>query len=302
VAAAAAAAAAGGGLVAPAGAGSAPVVVAGPPAVASVRVAVANVWAVPGRETIPADPHLWPTPAVTYSQRLGLVGHMPTQALYGERVIVLARQGAWARIVVPDQPSPFDPRGYPGWIRSSELGPRLQAGPAVTVTVRLARLADGTEVSLGTRLPLVARRDGKVLVATTGGSSTIDATAVAPLPRTRADLVRTARLFLGLRYLWGGVTAWGLDCSGLTWVTYRSHGITIPRDADAQFAAGTPTTLARARPGDLIFYGRSHVHHVTMFVGGGEMIEAPDSADSVRIVPVRTRDLAGVRSFWPSSG
>ena len=44
--------------------------------------------------------------------------------------------------------------------------------------------------------------------------------------------------FLGIRYLWGGLSAWGYDCSGLTWAVYRVHGITIPRDADAQFAVG----------------------------------------------------------------
>ena len=50
---------------------------------ATVRVPVANVWAVPGTGTLPLDPHVWPTSAVSYSTRLGLVGHMTTQVLYG---------------------------------------------------------------------------------------------------------------------------------------------------------------------------------------------------------------------------
>ena len=89
----------------------------------------------------------------------------------------------------------------------------------------------------------------------------------------------------------------GYDCSGLTWVAYRAHGITIPRDADAQALAGRPISLEDAQAGDLIFYGTSFVHHVTMYLGKGMMIEAPNSASEVRISPVRTDDFAGVRTF-----
>ena len=130
------------------------------------------------------------------------------------------------------------------------------------------------------------------------GAGELPAAAAKPLPRTRADLVRSAKQFLGLHYLWGGLSAWGYDCSGLTWAVYRAHGITIPRDADAQFAAGR-ADLARGRePGDLIFYGTSFVHHVTMYLGGGMMIEAPNSASEVRIVPVRTDDFAACVRFF----
>ena len=67
--------------------------------------------------------------------------------------------------------------------------------------------------------------------------------------------------------------------------------------ADAQALAGRPTTLEAAEPGDLIFYGTSFVHHVTMYLGKGMMIEAPNSASEVRIVPIRTDDFAGVRTY-----
>lgn len=271
---------------------------AAPAATATVRVSVANVWARPGTATLPADFHVWPTAAVTYTQRLALVGHMPTQVLFGEQVLVLGRRGAWTRIAVPDQPSPLDRRGYPGWMLTSQLGPALRPQRAtVTVTAPRARLAGGMQLSFATRLPSLGRKGGAVVVETPGGTATIPAAAVASLPVTRADIVRTARLFLGLRYLWGGLSTWGMDCSGLTWAVYRTHGITIPRDADAQFAAGRPIALADARPGDLLFYGVDHVHHVAMVLGHGLMLEEPNSASVVRIVPVRTADFAGARTF-----
>ena len=253
---------------------------AAPAQAATVRVPVANVWEAPNAGHLPLQPSVWPTAAVSYRQRLALVGHMPTQVLYGERVLVLARRGGWTKIAVPDQPSPLDARGYPGWVRSWQLGPAF-AAPRL-VTARSARLANGMRVGFATQVPAGA----------------VPASATRPLPRTRADLVRTAERFVGLHYLWGGLSAWGYDCSGLTWAVYRAHGITIPRDADAQFAAGTPVTLARMQPGDLLFYEHPVVGHVAMYVGGGRMIEAPNSASEVRVVPVRTNDFRGVRRFF----
>jgi cell wall-associated NlpC family hydrolase len=225
---------------------------------ATVRVSVANVWQAPN------------------SGRLPLV----TQALYGERVLVVGSRPGWSRIVVPDQPSPLDRRGYPGWVRASQLAPAFPA-PRV-VTVRRARLANGTSVGLGSQVP--------------GGA--LPARDTRPLPRTRADLVRTAKQFVGLHYLWGGLSAWGYDCSGLTWAVYRAHGITIPRDADAQFAAGRPVPLSKILPGDLLFYEHPVVGHVAMSVGRGLMIESPNSRGDVRVVPVRTSDFRGVRRFF----
>jgi cell wall-associated NlpC family hydrolase len=248
---------------------------------ATVRVPVANVWRTPADSgRIPLDPHAWPTDAVSYSQRLSLVGHMPTQALYGERVVVLARQGAWVKIEIPDQPSPLGKRGYPGWVRAWQLGPAA-AGATALVTARSARLPDGTEVGFGSLVP----------------RASVPAAATRTLPRTRADIVRTAKLFLGLHYLWGGLSSWGMDCSGLTWTAYRAHGIEIPRDADAQFAAGTPISLPQAKPGDLLFYEPPSIGHVAMYVGGGMMVESPNSRVAVRLVPVRSAEFAGARRF-----
>jgi cell wall-associated NlpC family hydrolase len=256
-------------------------VLGGQPAqTAAVRVPVANVWEAPNAGRLPLDPHVWPTPQITYSQRIALVGHMPTQVLYGETVRVLERKGGWAHIAVPDQPSPLDPRGYPGWVRSWQLGPPVSA--PLLVTARSAKLRNRTEIGFGSQVETGA----------------VAAAATRALPRTRTDIVRTARQFLGLHYLWGGLSAWGYDCSGLTWAVYRAHGITIPRDADAQFAAGTAVPLPRIEPGDLLFYERPVVGHVAMALGRGLMIEAPNSRSEVRIVPVRTSDFRGARRYF----
>jgi cell wall-associated NlpC family hydrolase len=251
-----------------------------PAQTATIRVPVANVWEAPNAGHLPLDPHVWPTPAVTYAQRIALVGHMPTQALYGESVRVLERRAGWTHIVIPDQPSPLDQRGYPGWVRTWQLGPVVQA--PLVVTVKTAKLPNGTEVGFGSQVPAGA----------------LPASATRTLPHTRADIVGSAKQFVGLHYLWGGLSTWGYDCSGLTWAAYRAHGITIPRDADAQFAAGTPVALAKVGPGDLLFYESPVVGHVSMAIGNGQMIEAPNSRSEVRIVPIRTSDFRGARRFF----
>ncbi|HET7128323.1 MAG TPA: C40 family peptidase [Gaiellaceae bacterium] len=261
------------------GALAAALVLAAPAQTAIVRVPVANVWKAPNAGHLPLDPHVWPTGEVTVAQRLALVGRMPTQVLYGERVRVLARRGGWTKIAVPDQPSPLDPRGYPGWVRSWQLGSAF-AAPLV-VTAKAARLANGMQVGFGSQVP----------------AGVLPASATRRLPVTRAGIVATAEQFLGLHYLWGGLSRWGYDCSGLTWAAYRAHGITIPRDADAQFAAGKPVSLRQMLPGDLLFYEHPVVGHVAMYVGDGKMIEAPNSRSEVRIVPVRRSDFRGVRRF-----
>ena len=250
-----------------------------PATTATVRVPVANVWEAPNAGHLPLDPHVWPTAQVSYAQRIALVGHMPTQVLYGETVRVLERRAGWTHIAVPDQPSPLDKRGYPGWVRSWQLGPAIKA--PLVVTVKSATLANGTEIGFGSQV----------------ASGTVSTTATRPLVHTRPDLVRTAKQFVGLHYLWGGLSAWGYDCSGLTWAVYRAHGITIPRDADAQFAAGAPVPLAKVQPGDLLFYESPVVGHVSMAIGNGQMIESPNSRSEVRIVPIRTSDFRGARRF-----
>ena len=113
--------------------------------------------------------------------------------------------------------------------------------------------------------------------------------------------VREAKRFLGLRYLWGGLSAWGFDCSGLVWDVFRFHGVEIPRDADPQFRHGTRVARGSLRPGDLVFYGtQRYVHHVAIYAGGGQMVEAPNSDSMVRLVPFRTTEYAGARRYTPN--
>lgn len=291
-----------------------------------VTVSVATLWRSPSSPRAVDQPALgnpaairqW-LAAMTLSDRSGLGGRADTQALLGERVVVTALSGSWAKVVVPDQPTPLDARGYPGWVPVRQLTALSPAASslAATVVTRTAWLRTDdaaasavVEVSYGTRLPRVGAAGEWVRVATPSGrilrvaaSQVSVSSAGAPaLAASGTELVRSARIFTGLPYLWAGTSGFGLDCSGLTSLVHRVHGITIPRDADAQAAHGTPVAATALRPGDLLFYATDgYVHHVAMYAGAGLMIQAPHTGAVVEIIPTSTagyvEEYAGARRY-----
>ena len=128
----------------------------------------------------------------------------------------------------------------------------------------------------------------------------------ASIPKpSRQELVDSAKQYIGLPYLWAGVSAYGFDCSGLMYSVYKNHGILIPRDSSVQATHGTAVNRKDLQPGDLIFFahnkGKGKVYHVSMYVGGGKMIHAPNSSKKVEIINMDTgtykTNYAGARRY-----
>lgn len=110
------------------------------------------------------------------------------------------------------------------------------------------------------------------------------------LGASHPDAVAAAKKYLGVPYVWGGTSPAGFDCSGLCQYAYAQIGISLPRTSREQFHAGAyipPTRLDLLEPGDLVFFGYNgdpdQIHHVGMYVGGGDFIQAPSAGDVVRI-------------------
>ena len=236
--------------------------------------------------------------AMTTAQRLALNGRVDSQLLLGEQVIVDRRQGTWAHVFVPDQPTPLDARGYPGWIPAAQLTFRTPATPTKDVVVLVPtawvyapdQVTRVVEVSMATRFPALSvdatwvhsqLPDGRAVLLRVADVAVVGKGA-APLPATAADVVRTAKMFLGLQYLWGGTSGFGFDCSGLTHLVFELRGITIPRDADAQARVGQAAARADLQPGDLVFFASNGlVHHVGIYVGDNMMLRSLQTGSPV---------------------
>jgi cell wall-associated NlpC family hydrolase len=95
--------------------------------------------------------------------------------------------------------------------------------------------------------------------------------------------VRVAQDQLGKPYVWGASGPGAYDCSGLTMYAYAAAGISLPHYTGAQWNSGRHVSQSELRPGDLIFF-HSDLHHMGMYIGGGQLIHAPRSGDVVRIV------------------
>ena len=114
------------------------------------------------------------------------------------------------------------------------------------------------------------------------------AATAAPPPSTLGEAaVRAAESYLGVWYAWGGASRSGVDCSGLVMLAYAAVGVYLPHYSGAQFNDTVRVPLWDIQPGDLLFYGYNGDEHVAMYVGGGNMIEAPQTGYQVHITPIR---------------
>ena len=120
--------------------------------------------------------------------------------------------------------------------------------------------------------------------AQAASSSSVAAAGPAPSTRSSVDVaVQTALSQIGKPYAWGASGPGSFDCSGLVTYAFRNAGIThLPRSSSAQAAATTRISRADLRPGDLVFYHRP-ISHVAIYLGGGRVVEAPNSGNNVRV-------------------
>jgi cell wall-associated NlpC family hydrolase len=111
------------------------------------------------------------------------------------------------------------------------------------------------------------------------GAATSEA-SVAP-PSQYGGVVGIAMRYLGVRYVWGGSTPSGFDCSGLVMYAYGQMGVSLPHSTYAMYGMGVAVSQGELQAGDLVFF--SGLGHMGIYIGGGQFIHAPHTGDVVKI-------------------
>ncbi len=110
-------------------------------------------------------------------------------------------------------------------------------------------------------------------------------------------VVNLAYSKLGSPYVWGAEGPNSFDCSGLTSYVYRNAaGISLPRTSGSQYGVGRSVSKANLQAGDLVFFatGGGGISHVGIYVGGGNMIHAPQAGDVVKVSNINS-------SYWQNA-
>ncbi len=120
---------------------------------------------------------------------------------------------------------------------------------------------------------------------TTVPAETSSAPSIPASSSAAATAVAAAESRVGDPYVWGAAGPDEFDCSGLVMWAYEQAGISLPHYSGAQFADTTQVSMSDLEPGDLVFPANPG-EHVAMYVGNGEIVQAPYTGADVQIVPL----------------
>jgi len=129
----------------------------------------------------------------------------------------------------------------------------------------------------------------KKATASSRTQSRTAAAADAPASSKGQAIVNEAKKYLGIKYVYGGSTPKGFDCSGLVKYVLAKNGISVSRTSAAQSKQGVTVSKNNLRPGDLLFFAKNgRVHHVGIYAGNGQMIHAPHTGAKIRYDSINT--------------
>lgn len=194
-----------------------------------------------------------------------------TQLLFGDYIKVIEFGKPWTRIYFPSD-------DYEGWMDFKQLhfiseqtfenGVQLEHDSVKSGIMKIKGPIGEQHIIFGSNLPFL------------NGSSfligDIQCTVIDPLPTFNETLVDTSLRYLNTPYLWGGKGIFGIDCSGLTQIVAKAHGINLPRDASQQCQVGKGIMFDAREKGDLMYFvnEKGSVHHVGILISANEIIHA----------------------------
>ena len=222
-----------------------------------------------------------------------------SQLVLGETAQQLAADRDWLRIRT-------DADAYQGWVHRGYVAV-LDDLHAEAWRRSASAVSEGALITVGSdlvRTPLRARLaldDAGMVTLPDGRLGRVVDGRVRQVGAIRADACKVPpeewamEQFQGSPYQWGGVTPWGVDCSGLVQTTWALRGIMLPRDSSKQVDVGDPVQLDRIEPGDLLFFkseSGEHITHVAFAATGVSLVHSTLSCGGV----VRESFLPGARA------
>ena len=212
-----------------------------------------------------------------------------TEAMLWDKVSIEGEADDWWRVSLPSQ------AGYAGWLprEAVDCGQEIDGTEFIVVAASAPLSRCGHEAGecvgvlwMGTTV--VAAPDQPPgatirLLGPDGERYCCPAAAVRPTSALRdlmprggsSKALRRALSLIGTPYLWGGMTARGVDCSGLVQVAYRAVGMTLPRDADMQYDAARLVPREELRAGDAAFLQKDgRITHVMMMADRDHLVHA----------------------------
>lgn len=187
-----------------------------------------------------------------------------------------------------------------GRVNTSKLNVRSGAG---TDYDRIAQISNGMVVTILENLGGWYKISfGSVIgYASAEYLTLVDASALAAASSKGAQLVETAKQYLGVRYRYGGTSPSGFDCSGFVYYLMKSMGSPVPRTASSQWSAGyTRVEKSDLQPGDLVFFSNTmrssnYITHVGIYVGNGQFIHSSSPSSGGVIYSSLTEGYYGAR-------
>ena len=157
--------------------------------------------------------------------------------------------------------------------RGASLAVDGSFGPATRTAVRSLQSAAGISVD-----GVVGPQTWKAL----NGSTTIGDGGGSDGSFNGQAILNAARAQIGVRYVWGGHSPSGFDCSGLVHYAYNQAGVNLPRKTAKGYALGGKVIPAsQAQPGDLVAFTSNNYGHMGIYAGGGKIIDASNSRQRV---------------------
>ena len=170
-----------------------------------------------------------------------------------------------------------------GGVKVTASALNLRAEPSLSAAV-IGKLYEGTTAEI------IGINSGWLKVNSSAGTGYISPDYVEYIELSSASagqassnsslgqqVVDKALSYLGVKYVYGGASPSGFDCSGLSYYVYKQFGATLNRSSSAQTSNGYKVSKSELMPGDLVFFsspGSSSVGHVGIYIGGGQMVHS----------------------------